>query len=510
MTDMTEYRQSPDSIPYRTKLGYSVGNFGFGVVYQVVVSYLVFYTTVILKIPGPVIGVVVAVGVIWDAITDPAMGFISDYTVSSRFGKRHLYILTGGIGIALTNILLWTVDRNLGVTGKVVWIVAALLLVKTALTVYGTPYTALGAELVSDYDGRSSIQGLRTVFFLLGSFTVSFLFLLIFFKASPDFPQGQLDPSAYPRMGVTASAIALVATLTSYFSTIRYAAVSAGTSAASAARAAIAETADGAAVASTVGGRSANGGIKSWILLILRDFRTALHNRNFMFVTAGYLCTNILTAIASSIGLHVYTFTFGLDSRTIALLLGIQFALSIASQPVWVIISKRIDKRPAVLLGLFLCIACMAAFLLLVLFRNDMPDSRMILFILSAILGFGTGGLFSLPLSMVADTVDQEELVTGKRTEGVFYGLQTFSYKIAQSFVIFLIGMLLHIIGFDPDMPVQSARTGTGLGLVLSIGGMAALVLAILAYGRYSLKRDDVRNIQRELGKRRILTGSMQ
>ncbi len=222
-----------------------------------------------------------------------------------------------------------------------------------------------------------------------------------------------------------------------------------------------------------------------------------------MFVTAGYLCTNILTAIASSIGLHVYTFTFGLDSRSIALLLGLQFALSIISQPVWVIISKRIDKKPAMLSGLFLCIACMAAFLFLVLFRSGIHDVRVLLFLLSAVLGFGTGGLFSLPLSMIADTVDQEELVVGRRTEGVFYGLQTFSYKIAQSFVIFLIGMLLHFIGFDPDMPAQSIRTGTGLGLVLSLGGMVALVLAILAYSRYNLTRDDVRNIQRELGARK-------
>ena len=67
----------------------------------------------------------------------------------------------------------------------------------------------------------------------------------------------------------------------------------------------------------------------------------------------------------------------------------------------------------------------------------------------AVLLGFGTGGLFSIPLSMIADTIDIEELNTGIRTEGMYYGCLTLFYKLSQSIAIFLLGFLLDIVKFD-------------------------------------------------------------
>ncbi|MDO9593288.1 MAG: MFS transporter, partial [Erysipelotrichaceae bacterium] len=75
--------------------GYGLGNFGYGVISQVVASYLMFYATAVLGINGALVGMIVSLGVIWDAVSDPIMGYLSDQTRSKRFGRRHLYLWIG-------------------------------------------------------------------------------------------------------------------------------------------------------------------------------------------------------------------------------------------------------------------------------------------------------------------------------------------------------------------------------------------------------------------------------
>lgn len=86
------------NIPLLDKIGYGVNDMGIGVIYQVVAAYLVFYATSILMIPGSLVGLVVGISVIWDGVTDPFMGYLSDRTKTRHFGRRHPYIIIGGLG----------------------------------------------------------------------------------------------------------------------------------------------------------------------------------------------------------------------------------------------------------------------------------------------------------------------------------------------------------------------------------------------------------------------------
>lgn len=465
-------------IPYIRKIGYATGNLGFGVVFQVIVSYLVFYATVVLKIPAGIVGILAGAGVIWDAVTDPVMGYISDNTNLKRFGRRHLYLLLGGFGAALFNYLLWGIHPELPQGIKILWLVTALILIKSALTVFSTPHVALGAELSNDYDERTSIQGLRTIFFLLAIFLVAALFMLLFFKETPQYPKGLLNPEAYKRMGAAASVLVIISSLIAFYSTRKYIPFLMG----------------------SVGGKERNAKV---VFRIFAEFKTAFKNRNFLFIVLGYLCTNITTALFTGIGLHVYTYTFGFDNVTISLLLGSQMLTSVVSQPVWVYISKKIDKKPSVILGLAICIISCLLFIGLVLFRIHISDDIPVFVALSILLGFGSGVLFSLPMSMIADTIDIEELETGRRSEGVYYGLLTFCYKMSQSFVLISSGVLLDAIMFDPELMVQLDFTELGLGMILSIGSLAGLILGVLSYSGYNLDRREIKKVQDALMLRR-------
>lgn len=201
--------------------GYGTGFFGYGFITQMLTSYFVFYATVLLKLPGSIVGLVFALSVIWDAVSDPIMGYLSDHTYS-RYGKRHLYIGIGTIGIVLSNLVLWQVSPDATNLVKFVWILSSILIIKTFITIFITPYNALGAELSNDYHERSKIQGIKTVFFLIALVMVTAVCMFIFFKPSPLYPIGQLNPIAYRNIAIMSSIIMLITGITAHISTKRF------------------------------------------------------------------------------------------------------------------------------------------------------------------------------------------------------------------------------------------------------------------------------------------------
>ncbi|TDT61286.1 MFS transporter [Fonticella tunisiensis] len=465
--------QEHRKIPVIDKIGYGSGNFSVGVSMQVVGAYLVFYCTAILGIPGSLVGLAVSLSIVWDAVTDPLMGYFSDITRSKTFGRRHLYLLIGGIGIALTNFFLWNIDASLPDHIKFTFIFIDILAVKTFMTIFTTPYTALGAELSNDYNERTTIQGIKTIFFLLGLSLVSVIGMYIFFQPTHEYPVGQLNPKAYNHMGLFSSIIVVIFALICYLSTKKY-----------------------IPLLNQPEIKSDN---RLWILNLVASFKSIFSNSTFRYVAFTYMFTNISSALLSNIGLHVFTYTFLLSSQQIAVIVGIQLLVSILSQPAWTIISKKLDKKPAMNLGLFICIAASFIFLIMVLLKDFIKGSAGYFIPFAAIGGFGTGGLFTLPLSMIADIIDQDELKTGKRSEGTYYGCLTLLYKFTQSITLLLIGFLLDIVNFDASLLVQSEGTVVILGLILGIGSILSFAAAFMSLAGYKLNREKVEQIQMQI-----------
>ncbi|MFZ5352292.1 MAG: MFS transporter [Bacillota bacterium] len=471
----TEKRTGHISI--RDNIGYGFGNLGYGIVFQVIASYLVFYGTAIHNIPGSLIGLAVSIGVIWDGLTDPIMGYISDKTSNKRYGRRHLYLLIGCMGIAVFNYLLWIINAELTTSMKFFWIFTDLILIKSFLTVYATPYTALGAELSHDYNQRTSIQGVKTIFFLTGIGMATVMGMFAFFQPTPEYPVGQLNPIAYRNLGLTASLIMLASGIVCFYATKKYIPVLPKPQVSSAG--------------------------KEWYKRLLFDFKAALSNKDYRVVVYAYLFTNIASALVSTFGLHVFTYTFKLTNNTIAFIFGTQIAICIVTQPIWIRISKVLDKKPAAILGLLINIVGGLVFIAMVLLRSHIEGNFAYFLPYALITGFGTSGLFTLPLSMIADTIDIEELKHGIRTEGIYYGCLTLFYKLSQSLVIFLLGVMLDLIRFNPDLPIQPQSTELVLGLTISVGSIVAFSICLFYYSRYSLNKEKVDSAQRELKLRR-------
>ncbi len=232
---------------------------------------------------------------------------------------------------------------------------------------------------------------------------------------------------------------------------------------------------------------------------IFTVFLSALKNNDYLYVITGYLFTNISSALVGTIGLHVFTYTFQLDNRGIALVIGVQFFVSIISQPLWVIISNKIDKKPSVILALILSMAACIIFIGLVFYKDMILGSPMYILPFAILIGFGTGGLFSLPQSMVADTLDLEELETGISPAGIYYGALTLFYKLSQAIAIFILGMVLDWVNFNPEVLVQAESTAITLGLILSVGSLISFLLALFVYSKYSLNKDKIEKVHAQI-----------
>lgn len=475
---MQRQTKALNNVPLTDKIIYGSGNLTFGVVIQIISTYMVFYSTVILNLPGSVIGLAVAISVIWDAISDPIMGHISDHTYSKKFGRRHFYILIGAISIAIINFFLWDIPQTFSAIWKTILIITLLLLVKTCTTIFSVPHTALGAELTDDYNERNSIQGIRTVFFILGLFSANVMGMFLFFKPTPEYPQGQMNPLAYRDIGITASLIALVFGLICYFGTKRYIPV----------------------LNEKIKTENTNRGAKE----LLQSLSSALANADYRYVVLGYMFTNIASALIGSVGMHVFTYTFHFGNYGIALIFGVLFGVSILSQPAWIKISARIDKKPSIILGLAASLVAGLYFLILVILRNIVVGQVMWFLPFAILSGFGMGGLFAIPLSMIADTIDVEELNSGERKEGIYYGCMTLCYKLSQSVAIFILGIFLDLVKFDSSLTIQPASTVFALGMILAVGSILSVIAAMLFYNKYSLNREKIAVVQQQLRVREI------
>lgn len=460
-------------IRFRDKIGYSMGNVSYGIISQAIATYVVVFGTNILGIAGTLMGIAVSISVIWDALTDPVMGYISDYTISKRFGRRHQFLIVGIIGMAVFNLLLWQIQPEWNGVLKYILLIICLLCAKTFITIYTTPYTALGAELSNDYHERTSIQAIRTMFFLIGIMTATVASLFIFFNPTKAYPIGQNNPEAYLNLGLFTTFLGVIFAVFCIISTAKYIPL----------------------ITPKVKKEKNDKNIKA----LFKSFFATFQNKYFKYVAMAYLFANISSALLNTLGLHVYTYTFKLDNKETSIALGIIFVIAVLSQPLWVAISGKIDKKPAVLVGISICIVGSLMFAVLVMVNNYEGVGKSFIYIISIILGSGIGGLFSLPLSMVADTIDYQALKDGYRNEGTFYGVLTLAYKLSQSLAILLLGVLIDISKFDPKIDVQTASTSTILGMSVAVGCLLSFVIAGICYLKYDLNKAKVEEIQRQL-----------
>ena len=440
----------------KTKLLYGLGAFGYGSIGQTMGSFLMFFGTAVLGIPGVLMGLAVGLGTIVDASTDPFVGHMSDNTRSRIFGKRHGYILFACIAVAITNIMIWSISPTWSVMTKFLVLTALLLIIETFNTFYSTPYSALGLDLAKSYNERTAIQGFKTVFQFLSLLVPSILMTL--FLTPTEYVTMGAGVGGYQKIAIFTSSLCIICGLICFFGTYRHRP------------------------------QQVDRTPKSSVKEIFSDFFGTLKQKNVGLLILGYAVSLTAGAFITSLGLHVFTYTFGFGTVEIPIIMVCLIGGIVLGQPLWFYVSRKTDKVTALMTALGVVILGIMIFAAVLSFRNAIYQTQVfpLVCLTMLIAGIGTGCLYSIPISMYADLVDAQNKLTGTDKTAKATGFLTFCTKISNAFIMFLIGISLDLIGFRGGARIQSIQTQNWLGWLLVAGVGIACVTAILVYSKYS------------------------
>ncbi len=413
-----------------------------------------FFGTSVAGIPGTLVGLCIAIGTVWDAVTDPIVGYVSDNSINTNIGKRQNYILIASFFMAISNLLIWCVPLNLSNWQKFVWLLSSLLIYETADTFFATPYSALGYELTNDSSENTSIQAYKSVFYLIGMILPSLLMLVFM----PD----TTSRIGYIKIGLCCSLLIIICTLTCILCLRKKS--------------------------------------KSKIIVNLpkfykkRSFFEAFStffeffkNKRYFYVILAYSVSTLSTALLTSLGMHVFTYSFHFSSSQISTLLLCLLGGAMLSQVFMTKIACKLGKIKTLVYFITLTILGVGMIAILFMFRT-MLASQINFYIcipLLLISGFGSGSLYSLPFSIFSDIISKENNNKKTNQTATYSGIITFVFKISNALSLFIIGFILDIIKFDSSQPVQPMIVQNALGNTMIIGVALSLALSILLFKKY-------------------------
>ena len=432
-----------------------------------------FFATSVMGLQGALVGAMIALTSLWDGVSDPIIGYLSDRTKNRFFGRRLLYMLIASFSLAICNVLLWSCPAKKGSGLAVVWLVMFLLLQETFNTFFATPYSALCIDIAPDYNDQTKMQSFKSVFYILGLIMPSVLMYI--FMPSNVGVQTQFDKSGYVNIALVNSLLVVVSGLISIFGTRK--------------RVLSMPNYDKGVIDSTQ---------KHGFKKIIGGYFETLKKKDFRIVTLGYSVSLIASIFITSVGMHLFTFCYHFSSTQISVIMICLFGGAIFSQLIWVNLVKKYDKKQTLIFALCLLLVGIALTSVTFLFRTYTTADTIFFFVLPCIFvcGVGSGALYSLPHSMYADVVTMEQFKTKENNAGRYTGYYTFTYNFTNSITLLVIGVLLDLIHFDSTMPLQALSVQAGLGKIVFFGSSVAITLAIMIFSNYSIKRADILKVQ--------------
>jgi oligogalacturonide transporter len=431
-----------------TKLLYGSGEFFNGTTTAIILFFYLKFLTDIVLIPPFWAGICIIAGQFWDAVNDPLIGSISDRT-KSRFGRRRIYFLLFTLPASVSFFLMWITVGVDALWAKIVYYAAIYVVFKTVASLLNVPYQAMGPELASDYNERTSLITYRMAFSLFGAIVAGVV---------PNIIIGIYARSNTPNRGhLWIGGICGVIYLGVWLSIFLF----------------IREPEDERG--------------SSLSVPFFKGVATVLKNKSYRIVLGMYLFS-FMTMDMLTAGTKYYVDDFFRNTNLMSVMLGTMLTCGMLSLPVYRIMIRKTDRRTAYMIG---TLVWMGVHLLLLAFpRDGFPP---LLIGAMVFVGFGVGSAFMIPWSALPEVVDLEQAVLHTKQEGVYSGLMTFLRKVTTSFSVFIIAILLDLTGYIPPTGGVAAEQPIGVLWVIRLfmTGIPAffLLLAFLVGRQYPLTK---------------------
>lgn len=455
----------------RSSLGIRIA-YGFGaVVYGVKdngFSYflLIFYGTVIGVEPG-LVGLAIFIALILDAVSDPLVGYISD-NWRSKWGRRHPFMYAAAIPVSVSYFMLWNPPALSD--GQMFWYLLGLtVLIRTFITFYETPSSSLMPELSRDYDERTKLQAWRLYFAWTGGNLMSVLMFGVLLVATAQYPVGTLNRDGHATYGIIASILIFLAIMVSSLGT--------------------------------------HGHIKHLRApppkrrlskaMVFREIFETLADPSFLALFVATLFGAVAAGLSSALAFLMLSYFWGFSGSQIFLWTLLVFISALVGLLVAPRIVRMLGKKRAVIILGVIAYTMAPAPVILRLF-GLMPENGdaalyPIIVTINTIDLALVIALQSVLYSMIADLVEQSELKTGRRSEGVFFAAVTFTRKATQGLGAFAAGLILSVVSFPQDAATHEvpAETLWKLGAYYAPSLLFLWTCMIVSIWFYRIDRSD-------------------
>ena len=433
------------------KLGWAIGELAIAVYVGITMAFFLFYLTEVLGISPVWAGTVLLIPRLWDAVTDPFMGAISDRT-RSTMGRRRPYLLIGSV---LFGVSFWLVlspppmDTELG---KAVYFTCMYLLVSTGYTIFDVPYSSMAAEMTGDYQERVNLTGYKMMAARLG-IILSAILAPIIFSSQDTLAEG------FALLGAIGGIFITLTGLVAFFATAN------------------------APRLDAVPHR-----------FKLRDELSAIiRNRPFASLFLVFMLQNLAIGASATALIYFLTITMRVEASMIGPLFAVAGVTALLATPGWVYIGKRLGKKKAYTRAMLInLIMAISLFFL-------PPELAMLLFGVYIINGFADAGNQLMPNSMVPDTVEVDELENGVRREGAIFGAWAFCRKAGMAGGAFLASVSFSLFGFVSGAETQTEAASVGIRVAFSALPFVLWFFAIRLLARYDLSEEKFNTIKSNL-----------
>lgn len=473
-------------ISLRTKLLFAAGTAQEATVTAGGIVTIIYYNQVLGLSPS-LCGLAFMVAMIFDAVSDPLIGAISD-NFKSRFGRRHPFMFFSAIPLALGFYLLYQPLAGLSETGLFIWLTGFSVVLRFGQTMYLVPHDALGAELTDDYDERSSIFGYNAVSQMILSMVFTGILYYLLFPTTPEYENGLMNEPRYLLLSVVGAVTIIFSILVCSLGTMNQIPFL----------------------------HDVDFSSKFIIKGYLSEVVKLLKNPSYLAICGSMMTVYIALGIINVITpyAHLYVFEFTTEDMFwfgIAKLPGVFIAI-----PLLAVLSKRLEKK-SIWMAVTIIVVTSCAIPFLFKMAGVFPAQGSgfdLLFLLSGIFfGFLFFPVASIVIdSQLSDVADDHEYRTGMRSEGVVFSIRSFAYKSTQGVGGLLAGIGLEIINFPDNAEAGNLTADTVMGLLFMCGPLYLVISAIGIFfmSYYSIDRKRHAEILTELEGRRAAVSNQK
>ncbi|MDD6550695.1 MAG: MFS transporter [Lachnospiraceae bacterium] len=423
-----------------------------------------FFTAFLIKAMGmspALAGTVPLIGHIWDAVTDPMMGNITDRT-QSRMGPKRFYMLIGAFATAVTFVTLWIPFSTRSTAAMFIFYVIMYCLFSTGSTILMVPYNGLLPDMIDDYAVRSKFSNVRMIWSTLGSMVCGVVPTLLI-----------TDPtkaSMYLKCCLIFGVLFLITCLI------------------------------------TVAGtwEKQHAPVKSRLADSFDHAGSVFRNRSFRLFIGIYLTGQCGTDFVTGMAVYyVDDVINGYGNHYFTYLMAAIILSQLIGMLIWGPVMAKTSKRTTILIGAPIRIV---STLLLIPFSHEGASIIPIL-VLACGIGIGNAATLTSIFAIMADMADVDELVTGVHRPGVVSGMSTFARKISSGLSSWLIGVLLSAIGYSEKIANaggrQSIVTQHGIALIFILMPVILCIMLFIFGYRFPMTEKEFNVVKREISRRK-------